>query len=183
MAIIKNYGLRWSRNKVQWGARGKGNEGRLSGKYANLKSSESVDFREQIGIYVLYEPSYIPVYVGQAGMGNARLFQRLKNHTNDHLRDRWIYFSWFGFRDVNTNCTLSDKQNPESSASLSYAEALGEIEGILIQILEPRLNKQGPKWQQTASEYVQDGIEEAKNQLDEILTELNDLKRSLKINK
>lgn len=30
--------------------------------------------------------------------------------------------------------------------------------GILIQVLEPRLNKQGAKWQQTADEYVQDAL-------------------------
>ena len=54
---------------------------------------------------------------------------------------------------------LSEKQNPDASPKITYAEALSEIEGILIQVLEPRLNRQGPKWQQTAAEFVQSGID------------------------
>jgi hypothetical protein len=156
MAIIKNYGLRWVREKVDWG--GRGIKASLRGKPASARSSKSVDFREQIGIYVLYEANFVPVYVGQAGFGSADLFSRLRNHRNDHLRDRWTHFSWFGFRNVNADCTLSAKQNGDVRTSLGYAEALDEIEGILIQVLEPRLNKQGAKWQQTADEYVQDAL-------------------------
>ena len=85
------------------------------------------------------------------------MFVRLKNHRDDHLRDRWEFFSWFGFRDVTKEQILSNKQyNGDTSKSISYGDALNEIEGILIQVLEPRLNKQGPKWQATAQEYVQD---------------------------
>lgn len=156
MAIIKNYGLRWVREKVDWG--GPGSRGLLQGKPATARSSASVDFREQIGIYVLFEANFVPVYIGQAGFGAADLFGRLRNHRNDHLRDRWTHFSWFGFRNVNADCTLSAKQSGEARTSLAYGEALDEIEGILIQVLEPRLNKQGAKWQQTAAEYVQDAL-------------------------
>ena len=179
MPIIKNYGLRWTREKVQWGARGKGNEGRLTGKLATLKSSTEVDFRKQIGIYVLYEPGFSPVYIGQAGMGNSRLFQRLKNHTNDHLRDRWVAFSWFGFRDVNQDCSLSDKHNREALTSIKYSDALGEIEGVLIQVLEPRLNRQGPKWQQTASEYVQEGLQDTSMRLEDLADSIARLQKQL----
>jgi hypothetical protein len=77
----------------------------------------------------------------------------LKIHTNDHLRDRWSYFSWFGFRDVNKSGKLSEKQAPESEIKTPYTDALNEIEGILIEALEPRLNKQGARW--IAREYVQ----------------------------
>ena len=180
MSIIKNYGLRWTREKVEWGSRGKGNEGRLSGKLGTLKSSSEVDFREQIGIYVLYEPGFSPVYIGQAGMGNSRLFQRLKNHMNDHLRDRWVAFSWFGFREVNQDCSLSDKHNPEASTSIKYSDALGEIEGILIQVLEPRLNRQGPKWQQTASEYVQAGLQDASMRLEDLADSIEQLRSEVR---
>jgi hypothetical protein len=179
MPIIRNYGLRWSRSKVQWGRPGKGNEGKLDGKVANLKSSSVTDFREQIGIYVLFERGFVPVYIGQAGLGNARLFHRLKNHTNDHLRDRWEYFSWFGFRGVNATGVLSEHQKPESAAGISYKEALSEIEGILIQVLEPRLNRQGPKWQQTADEYVQAGLEDESVRLSELALMIEDIKRDL----
>lgn len=179
MSIIKNYGLRWSREKIDWGARGKGNQGRLTGKLSSLKSFGVVDFRDQIGIYVLYDARFDPVYIGQAGMSHARLFQRLKNHTNDHLRDRWEFCSWFGFRAVNQDCSLSDKHNPDASTSISYAEALGEIEGILIQVLEPRLNKQGPKWQQTAEEYVQEGKDEDTTSLSDLAQMIEQLQKQL----
>lgn len=157
MSIIKNYGLRWVRNKVEWGSRGKGKEGKLNGRKASEKSGSIIDFREQIGIYVLYEPNYIPVYIGQAGNGNARLYNRLNTHQVNHLRDRWTHFSWFGFSEIEDDETLATSPG---NISLTFPEALGEIEGILIQVLEPRLNKQGPKWQQTATEYVQWGYED-----------------------
>lgn len=173
MAIIKNYGLRWSREKVQWGSRG--TPGELCGKLSNLKSSDLVDFREQIGIYVLYETNFVPVYVGQAGLGTAKLFNRLKNHTNDHLRDRWVHFSWFGFRGATADGGVSEKQHADARTTLQYSDALDEIEGILIQVLEPRLNRQGAKWQQTADEYVQAGLEDAGVRISDISEMLKDL--------
>lgn len=181
MPIIRNYGLRWSRNKVQWGRSGKGNKGKLCGKLATIKSSAAVDFRDQIGIYVLYEPGFVPIYVGQAGMGNARLFARLKNHQDDHLRDRWVTFSWFGFRGVRANGTLSEYHKPESHIILKHKDALGEIEGILIQLLEPRLNRQGPKWQQTASEFVQDGLAPPVDRLNYIEAKIDEMQASINL--
>jgi hypothetical protein len=179
MPIIRNYGLRWSREKVEWGRPGKGNSGTLYGKLANPKTSTIADFRDQIGIYVLFEPGFIPVYIGQAGMGNARLFGRLKSHTNDHLRDRWVNFSWFGFRAVRADGKLSGHQKPESSAAISYGEALREIEGVLIQVLEPRLNRQGPKWRKTADEYVQAGLEDASVRISELAIAIDELRATL----
>lgn len=175
MPIIKNYGLRWSRNNVEWGSPGKGNEGKLNGIRASARSSKQVDFRYQMGIYVLYEPNYIPVYIGQAGIGNAKLFARLKTHQNNHLRDRWTHFSWFGFVGVDDNGELEPPGDVSNAVGLSFAEALGEIEGILIQVLEPRLNKQGPKWQQTADEYVQAGLAEERDLIYHMLLELEEL--------
>ena len=85
MLTIENFGRRWRRDKIAWG---KGNnKGHLKGELRRSKKT-IVDFREQIGIYVLYNNAGEPVYVGQAGIGNKRLFGRLKDHRNDHLRDR-----------------------------------------------------------------------------------------------
>lgn len=182
MPIIKNYGLRWVRDKVEWGS--KGVAGSLRGRRVSARQSESVDFKEQIGIYVLYEQGFVPVYVGQAGFGNADLMGRLRHHRNDHLRDRWAYFSWFGFRAVNADGSLSQRNNAGAVTSIRYADALDEMEGILIQVLEPRLNKQGARWQQTAEEYVQSGradegdrVEQIDNKLDEILRTLEKIKK------
>ena len=177
MPIIKNYGLRWTRDKVEWGARGV--PGYLHGRFATAKTAMSVDFREQIGVYVLYEPGFVPIYVGQAGFGNADLFVRLKNHRNDHLRDRWSHFSWFGFRAVNNDGSLSGKNKLDSRTSITYIDALDETEGILITILEPRLNKKGASWQATAGEYVQDGLPAEADRVEEINERLRNIEDAI----
>jgi len=132
-----------------------------------------------MGIYILYEPIFTPVYIGQAGFGNADLMGRLRNHKNDHLRDRWSHFSWFGFRSVNKDCSLSAKQSSESKTSINYADALDEIEGVLIEVLEPRLNKQGAKWQKTADEYVQDGLQPGADRLESISDQLEKIEKAI----
>lgn len=177
MAIIKNYGLRWRRDKVEWGAGSR--RGVLLGQRVGSKRSDPVDFREQIGLYILYESGFAPVYVGQAGLGNARLFSRLKEQSNGRLRDRWQYFSWFGFRDVDRNGNLLLRQKPQARVSLSYTAALDEIEGILIQALEPRLNRQGARWRETADEYVQAGLPDESYRLEDISDQLTDISRRL----
>ena len=94
---IKNYGHYWSRNLVNWGTRGKNNSGDMLGYLIDNRKPRVTDFRDQIGIYVLYAEQREVVYIGQAGSGGQQLFLRLRQHTRDHLRDRWQYFSWFGF--------------------------------------------------------------------------------------
>ncbi|MEO0963192.1 MAG: GIY-YIG nuclease family protein, partial [Pseudomonadota bacterium] len=64
----------------------------------SASQDNTVDFRQQRGIYVLYDGNFNIVYVGQAGAGNQDLFGRLKNHLTDHLASRWSLFSWFGVR-------------------------------------------------------------------------------------
>ena len=151
MPIIKNFGFLWERKYIHRGWGGDGNAGHLKG----FSGKSSVDFREQIGVYVLYDRNQSIVYVGQAGNGNASLFTRLRNHMDGPLWNRWEYFSWIGFRDVNANGSLSDKQSVDSGVSgFKYSDALNEIEGILIEIIEPKLNKQGGKLK-GATEYFQ----------------------------
>jgi hypothetical protein len=112
MLTIENYGRRWRRDKIAWG---KGsNKGHLKGMLKRSKTT-AVDFRDQIGIYVLFSSAGDAVYVGQAGMGNKRLFGRLKDHRRDHLKDRWTHFSWFGLRGYNKkNMKLSGFHKPET---------------------------------------------------------------------
>ena len=143
---IKNYGLMWDRDVVLWSGR-KGQAGHLSGMGpigSAKKIQIEVDFREQIGVYILYEDRRV-VYVGQAGQGNNTLYSRLKNHTVDHLADRWNKFSWFGIRKVNKDGTLS-KQQGELHRTLKSDDILDLIEGLMITVLEPPLNKQGARW-------------------------------------
>jgi hypothetical protein len=179
MAIIKNYGFLWERKYIFRGWGGDGSAGHLKGRAKNVEAN----FREQIGVYVLYDRNQHIVYVGQAGNGNASLFTRLKNHMDDALWNRWEYFSWVGFRDVNNDGSLSNLQNVESTVSgFRYADALNEIEGILIEVIEPKLNKQSGKIKSSV-EYFQliderimdvtmhqlrDSISDIKRQLDKL---------------
>jgi hypothetical protein len=138
--VIKNYGLMWRRDSVFWG---KGNrkgvlEGRRSGKIIN--------FREPIGVYVLYDESRRPIYVGQAGQGYARLFNRLNAHRRDGLAHRWHYFSWFGLLAVNKSGDLSGWDAPTKRVSGTMRSTLNEIEGVLIAAMEPAFNKQGARF-------------------------------------
>lgn len=177
MPIIKNYGFLWDRTHVFRGAGS--NAGHLKGNSAGLPVA---DFREQIGVYVLYDANQHIVYVGQAGNGNATLFTRLKNHMDGQLWNRWQYFSWVGFRDVNADGTLSAQQSVDSGVSgFKYADALNEIEGILIEIIEPKLNKQSGRLK-SAREYYQFRDERLTDvTASDVLDELQSLRKELKL--
>jgi hypothetical protein len=154
MLAIRNFGHFWSRDLVEWGRRNV--SGELLGYLLHERKPAIVDFREQIGIYVLFTAQREVVYIGQAGSGDRRLFLRLRDHTSNNLRDRWTHFSWFGLRAVNSsNLELSEHQRPESRCSGTNAIALDEIEAILLQLFEPRLNKRGPNWGEDTWEFYQ----------------------------
>lgn len=140
MAIIQSYGLFWHADNVHWGRGSQG--GTLLGVPARARSSTPCDFREQIGIYVLYSNHDI-VYVGQAGAKNQRLFKRLRKHRRDDLAGRWNRFSWFGLRRVLASGRLSTKK-PRTSVSI--ASALNHMEAALIAAAEPTLNRQGGRF-------------------------------------
>jgi len=148
--LIRNYGLFWRREYVFWGRQK--NSGNLKGFYTNNKN-KIVDFRDQRGIYVLYDDGFNLVYVGQAGAGNTRLFTRLKDHTTDHLADRWTKFSWFGTRRVlNTNCTLSKEKD---ALHPKVRNVLNHLEAVLISSVEPPHNRQGGRFGNEVEQYLQ----------------------------
>lgn len=140
-AVIKNYGIMWRRDHIFWG-KGR-NKGALEGRRSAKKT---IDFREQIGVYVLYDEARRPIYVGQAGQGNARLFVRLRSHTRDHLAHRWHYVSWFGLLQVNKSAMLSGFDAPTKVVKGTLRSTLNEIEGVLIAATEPSFNKQGARF-------------------------------------
>jgi hypothetical protein len=160
--IIKNYGLRWQRDLIFWGWKGKA--GCLLGRLAD----NTVDFRGQIGIYILYDNEKI-VYIGQAVKDNYTIFSRLKDHTRDSLADRWNRFSWFGIRKV---------VGGENLASIAAAyktdtkDMLDHLEAILLAVVEPQLNKQGGKWI-GASQYIQEKHEEHPEDIETLIRELH----------
>lgn len=86
--LIENMGLFWKAADVFWGQPKK--TGTLLGVQARNVTGPTINFREQIGIYVLYS-DYKIVYVGQTGKGNQKLLHRLKNHLSDSLSERDTY--------------------------------------------------------------------------------------------
>lgn len=173
--MIKNFGLLWQRKYVHLGA------GSNKGTLLGTRSGKGVvDFREQIGIYVLYDKDHRPVYVGQAGNGNATLFGRLKHHTNDHLWNRWEYFSWFGLRQVNANRSLSERDKADKVHRSKGSIVLNELEGVLIAAMEPKLNKQGARFGDAAQFFqeVDDNVTELT--LGDITDQISELKEQIK---
>ena len=100
---ISAYGYRWKRDWVEW------NEGLGRGRPKKEESVEkalwgekapgmAVNFAEQVGVYLLHNGDQT-VYVGRiTGGKNAKrgLYDRLREHTKDSLKDDWDKFSWFG---------------------------------------------------------------------------------------
>lgn len=140
--MIQSYGVHWRADRVNWGKRGKNNQGTLLGAASKSARAVPVDFREQRGIYALYA-EYELVYVGQTGAGNDRLFKRLKAHRFDHLSERWDRFSWFGTQWVTKRHQLS----MDTATVHGTVEAtLNIMEAVAIAISEPRLNLQRGRW-------------------------------------
>ncbi|HVZ87367.1 MAG TPA: hypothetical protein VHG72_10390 [Polyangia bacterium] len=170
MSFIKNYGLYWERERINWGKRGKGNKGSLIGYTA--KGVVPIDFSKQAGIYVLYEGKDIatsrPVYVGQVGRrAGDSLLGRLKDQAfKSHLWNRWSLFSWFGMFEVGKANDLVHVKI-DKSAKLPLPGLIDHLEGALITLLEPPLNKRGANWH-GAKQYFQDDEDNQGRLLDEV---------------
>jgi hypothetical protein len=118
-------------------------------------ASKQVDFRDQQGVYVLYDDNYAMLYVGQAGgKNNQRLFGRLKQHRTDHLSNRWTRFSWFGVQAVDRR-SYKLASVPVSTTETSVTSILNHIEAILIVAGEPPLNRQGGRFGAKVKQYFQ----------------------------
>lgn len=174
MATIQNFGHYWSRDLIDWGWQGAA--GSLLGALKPNAEKSDADFRKQIGIYVLYDENREVVYIGQAGRGNSRLFDRLRQHSRGPMRDRWTAFSWFGFLDVGSDGYLIERED-SAIPSHTHTDALDQFEAILLQVIEPRLAKRGPNWNGTR-EYFQ-FVEEEATTLDHLWHEMQVLKAML----
>lgn len=147
--LINNYGLFWRRDQVLWEGK-RGRPGHLKGR--RTKRGAIVDFRDQQGVYALYDDAFNLVYVGQAGKKKYRLFKRLKDHLGDHLSARWSLFSWFGIRSVNQSGRLK-KTKP--SVGTNLVSALDHIEAVMITINKPPMNLQGGRFGKEVHAYFQ----------------------------
>lgn len=149
MALIQTVGLFWQEQNVFWG-RGR-QAGALYGVPSSNVTADPIDFRDQVGVYVLYA-DYDLIYVGQAGGGANKLLHRLKQHRSDDLTGRWSRFSWFGLRRVLSSGDLS---NVNQAAHPPLPEILNHIEAILIHSAEPPLNRQGGRFGDAVTRYLQ----------------------------
>ncbi len=122
---LQAFGMFWQREAVSWVGKPK-----ILGR-AGPGASE-VNFSEQIGVYLLHDRERV-IYVGRA---TDTLFTRLKAHTTDRLGGRWDRFSWFGLRSVSENGELSDP-----SIKWNYTVVIETLEALLIESLEPPLNR------------------------------------------
>jgi hypothetical protein len=153
MLAIESYGRRWRRDRVYWRA-GRATM-QLKG-HARGNQARVIDFKDQIGIYVPFDSNGQAVYVGQAGVGNKTLWGRLKDHHKNRLRDRWTHFSWFGLRGRNPKSNTLSKHHTAKGwiYGKQRKDALYETEAVIMAIVEPPLNRQGPRWA-GAEEYLQ----------------------------
>ena len=131
-------GWHWKRAAVDW----KKAQPPLRGVWDGSKQGrESVDFSEQIGVYLLHDKSKRVVYAGRT-TGSKGFGGRLKDHTTDDLGNKWSRFSWFGFREVDERGRLGQGELVDAlPEGLGQGRLVKLMEMMLIQALEPSENK------------------------------------------
>ena len=135
---LRAFGMFWQRDYVVWSA-----SPRLLGR--QTEGAAVVDFREQVGVYLLHDRDRV-IYVGRAA---DTLFARPKAHTSDRLGGRWDRFSWFGLRPVDEDGTLG-----VPASAWTHGIVIETLEALLIESLEPPLNrKRGDNF--SGAEYLQ----------------------------
>ena len=142
---VSAYGLYWERDKVNW----EPTNGQLLGSPDD--SDVEIDFAEQWGIYILHN-SLTVMYVGRTSSSNTGLYKRLRDHhTAGRRTARWDEFSWFGFRQVNENRSLSSQ-----SANFTTSMLITVLESVMIEALLPPLNDRGGDLMGTMYRQVED---------------------------
>ena len=125
--IISAFGMYWRRDAVAWK-----NNPRLWG--FSKEFADKVDFGGQRGIYLLHDGRDV-IYVGRST--DNSIGKRLLDNTKNRLSFRWDRFSWFGLNPVGEGGALG-----AMPASYSANNMIATLEAILIEAMEPRLNRQ-----------------------------------------
>lgn len=99
LALISSYGLRWESSETVWP--------HLWGERRSSRRTEQADFRNQMGLYVLYADRELQ-YVGIAD----RLGERIADHRSDWLKDSWNRYSWFGSKVLREGDKEIDRAEP-----------------------------------------------------------------------
>ena len=124
--IVTSFGMYWRKDAISWKFKPK-----LLGQQNS--AATPVDFCQQLGIYLLYDGREV-IYVGRTT--DRPLGQRLSEHTKDRLSFRWDRFSWFGLLPVAENAQIG-----ALPATYVAAKLIPALEAILIEAMEPRLNR------------------------------------------
>lgn len=157
MPIIKNIGYMWQRKYVNW------QSGRELMGYPEIRKGEGVNFADQAGIYMLYDRNLQCVYVGQVGKKDKGLFDRLKDHTEDHLFCVWERFSWFGFYTKKALEKGTSKAFTEEYEIITNVdELMNVIESFIIRSCRPSFNQSwGCLFNENSDEYIEWYYQEA----------------------
>lgn len=145
--MFRSYGLFWRADRVFWGEGKGGAKGQLLGREGGSKDKDPIDFRDQIGVYALYDRFEL-VYIGQVGAKTEvnkpgrTLLTRLRAHRVDRLSERWDRFSWFGLRDVVKSADKELTDPRKANLTVSRGQILNLVEAVGIALSEPRLNRQ-----------------------------------------
>ncbi|MEQ1770954.1 MAG: HTH domain-containing protein [Devosia sp.] len=136
---LQAFGMFWRRDAVMWSR----SKPLILGR--QTPGAAEVDFADQVGVYLLHDRDRV-IYVGRAA---DALYTRMRAHTFDRLAGRWDRFSWFGLKTVGQDGKLRDEAPP-----WSHAVVIETMEALLIETLEPPLNrKRGDNF--AAVEYLQ----------------------------
>ncbi|MEJ6403406.1 GIY-YIG nuclease family protein [Yoonia sp. 2307UL14-13] len=146
--------------------------------YKDPETEPEDEFTTCSGVYLLHDENREIVYVGQAKSFAARLVA----HTGDHLRGRWVSYSWFATTEPTNPKTMKtvskndvdDNEDQHVPGELS----LDMLEAVLRTAIEPKLNLQGGRWGNVPL-YAQ-SVEYEFMYLREVFEETRKLKRQLK---
>jgi hypothetical protein len=133
--LIRAYGLYWNPDTVDWGSRGRGNQGTLQGKVRISGRVYTIDFWDAYSVYALHD-QFRPIYVGKAGARG--LGPRLRDHLADRFAGRWDMFSWFSLSTVNT--TYGNVRAP-GTRQVSPKTVMDTLEALGILMTDPPLNR------------------------------------------
>lgn len=135
---VTSFGIYWER-AADW------NTEALHGIHlpdsAKTKRPGVVNFAKQHAVYLLHHDREI-IYVGKT----VCLASRLHEHTvSPTLHNRWDRFSWFGFRKVIHDESGGGLGEADLPTDFAVCDLMAVVEGILIEAVEPRNNRQGVK--------------------------------------
>ena len=130
LSLVTSYGLKWDRVKTKWP--------HLLGERRAGRKKLTADFRNQMGLYILYQDDD-PQYVGIAD----RLGERIGAHRGDHLSKKWNRFSWFGSKFLLTGADSVDFDEPRGAIGVRQKRMWHDFEAVIFHAFRFRIAPAG----------------------------------------